>query len=188
MDMLTGRLSEIGLSVLLDELEVTYSTGNLKLFKEEKTATAIVYKGHIVKCKYNNLTDTEAFLAMIILRFETYSFIHNESVQEQPSIIDNIEKLFISGYQMIDEVNHMTRQNGRYICKSNGYVPDNDFQKSVCAYIKKPVALDNVVSQFISKIHETIGFIKNLNTSNNIVWSNQPSLFENETRSIVDSV
>ncbi len=170
-----GKLSDIGLSVLLDKLSRTGKTGFLKLYKDDECASIEVYKGCVVDCLFYNSVGPNALIAAIVYQFDMYSFICDDRISLKPPIARNIESLFIKAYLLIDEISHLKKYNGLVIAKSNGYIPLNNFEKKVCNFIEKPVPFDEAVDTFILDIYMFVEFIKKLNASKDVLWLNKKS-------------
>ncbi len=183
MVVMTDRLSEIGLSVLFGMLENTGSTGVLKLYKDERVAIAHFHQGSIIKCAYRNLKGIDALTAMIVLHFAMYSFIQDDSIEWTNPIVNSTDAVFIKGYALLDEIKQCSKGKGDSITKSNGWQPTTQFEEQVCDTIKTPIALDILADRYISKIGELFSLIKQLDSTNNLEWSNTNGI---DTRQIVN--
>ncbi len=101
---MTGRLSDINAVELFQLINTSQKTGKVTLILDDGSAEIVFNEGELIKTTYKNLTDKDAFFALLAKNDGNFTYTSGLSPQEQDlPVIGGFMGLIMEGMRRVDE-------------------------------------------------------------------------------------
>lgn len=101
---MTGRLSDINAVELFQLINTSQKTGKVTLILDDGSAEIVFNEGELIKTTYKNLTDKDAFFALLAKNDGNFTYTSGLSQEEQNlPVIGGFMGLIMEGMRRVDE-------------------------------------------------------------------------------------
>lgn len=101
---MTGRLSDINAVELFQLINTSQKTGKVTLILDDGSAEIVFNEGELIKTTYKNLTDKDAFFALLAKNDGNFTYTSGLSQEEQDlPVIGGFMGLIMEGMRRVDE-------------------------------------------------------------------------------------